>query len=114
MDFKRIRAAMARLSAISFWVFAAGMVVILNTTGPYLAMGVRMYGGEPEPEMPDLPFPWTPVLLALTAAAASMVQDWRGRGRRYGIAAQLLSLGVAGLELWWFLKLIDAAAQIAS
>lgn len=109
MEAKKLGRWMTRASALSAWAFAAGLAPIFAYTGPFLAMGIWMYGGESEPLEPDLPFPWLSVIVGLAACVGLLAADWRQPQRRFALLATVCSLGVAAYEVRWFFDLIDAA-----
>lgn len=109
MDAKKLGRWFTRMSALSAWLFAVGLAPIFAYTGPFLAMGIWMYGGETEPNQPDLPFPWITVAVGLIGTLALLVVDLRKPEKRLALVATFTSLLVAAYEVKYLWDLIQAA-----
>lgn len=95
---KRLLLFSERGSIASLAVPALTLPPLLATKGPAMAAGLQLYGGNPEPSIPSLAFPWLPALgLALGALGLAAVDLVRAHWalRWSAILGLLVSCGVS-------------------
>ena len=95
-----------RFTALSAVIAALGLTWIVVETGPALAMGLAIYGGNTEPELPTLVFPWAAFAVPTALAAVSFAASFR-----WPLASWLsvaVSLGAIAIDVQYLLALLDA------
>lgn len=95
-------------------LLAAGLLgtIVATTTGPYIAMGLAIYGGNTEPMEPSVGFPWVVFATALLLGLAGRIQVSRAtenRARRLWSGLVLAAvIAVAVLPLVHIARLVRA------
>lgn len=87
--------------------FGAGVVgaVTLSLFGPDLAMGAAIYGGNTEPNRPDLPYPWFFFTLGCAMCLGGLVLLRKGDTARLVLSSALIGLGDLVLVILPFAQL---------
>ncbi len=73
----RIWADTTVASLLAGGILGAG---VCATTGPYIAMGLAIYGGHTEPVEPSLGYPWTVFAAALVMGMFGRLMVHRSKG----------------------------------
>ena len=95
---------MGRFTGISAVVAAGGLALVLLGTWPEMAMGLAIYGGNTEPDLPSAAFPTTPVtsLLLLSLASFLLSMKWE----QAAWVALPLSLAAIAVQVQFLLALL--------
>lgn len=100
----------ADTSAASLVVAGILGSVVATTTGPYIAMGVAIYGGNTEPVEPLLPFPWLVFATAIGCGILGRVQVARtepgGRQRAWSGLVLAGAIAVAAVPVVHLVRLV--------
>jgi hypothetical protein len=96
---------------------AAGVLgtLVCNTTGPYIAMALAIYGGNTEPSLPSLSFPWVVFAAALVLGVGGRVMVSRevqpGRQRMWSGLVLGAAVALAVLPIVHLARLVSATGS---
>jgi hypothetical protein len=93
------------LGALSMLAAALVGAAAVARFGPPLAMGLALYGGETEPLLPALPYPWSATALLGALVGAGLLLERRGRALPGALLAHGAALLALALPFWQLARL---------
>ena len=103
---KKLGSWAGRVTSLSAVFAGLGLAWVVIETGPALAMGLAIYGGNTEPDLPTLVFPWAVFALPTALAAITFVASFRWPLASW--LSALVALGTIAVDVHHLLALLDA------